>query len=328
MMKSVLVVGGAGYIGSHMVLCLQQAGIHAVVLDDLSSGHKEVIAAIKGCELVQGDLGDKGLLRQLFQRYQFDAVMHFAAFIQVGESVEKPATYYDNNVAKTLSLLDVMREFAILNFIFSSTAAVYGEPQYSPIDISHQKAPVNPYGRSKWMLEQILADYDVAYGLKATCLRYFNAAGADPEGRTGECHDPETHLIPLILQTAAGKRESIAVFGRDYDTPDGTCLRDYVHVSDLCAAHLLALEKMMKTGQSARYNLGNGQGFSVQQVIDMAIQVTGKKVKVVDAPRRQGDPARLIADASLAEKELAWLPKFADLPTIIEHAWQWELRDE
>ncbi len=328
MMKSVLVVGGAGYIGSHMVLCLQQAGIHTVVLDDLSSGHKEVIAAITGCELVQGDLGDKALLRQLFQRYQFDAVMHFAAFIQVGESVEKPAMYYDNNVVKTLSLLDVMREFAIFNFIFSSTAAVYGEPQYSPIDVSHQKAPVNPYGRSKWMLEQILADYDVAYGLKSTCLRYFNAAGADPEGRTGESHDPETHLIPLILQAAAGKRESIAVFGRDYDTPDGTCLRDYVHVSDLCAAHLLALEKMMKTGQSARYNLGNGQGFSVQQVIDMAAQVTGKKIKVVDAPRRQGDPARLIADASLAEKELAWLPKFSDLPTIIEHAWQWELRDE
>ncbi|AKP73572.2 UDP-glucose 4-epimerase [Piscirickettsia salmonis] len=327
-MKSVLVVGGAGYIGSHMVLCLQQAGIHTVVLDDLSSGHKEVIAAITGCELVQGDLGDKALLRQLFQRYQFDAVMHFAAFIQVGESVEKPAMYYDNNVVKTLSLLDVMREFAIFNFIFSSTAAVYGEPQYSPIDVSHQKAPVNPYGRSKWMLEQILADYDVAYGLKSTCLRYFNAAGADPEGRTGESHDPETHLIPLILQAAAGKRESIAVFGRDYDTPDGTCLRDYVHVSDLCAAHLLALEKMMKTGQSARYNLGNGQGFSVQQVIDMAAQVTGKKIKVVDAPRRQGDPARLIADASLAEKELAWLPKFSDLPTIIEHAWQWELRDE
>ncbi|OAJ34934.1 UDP-glucose 4-epimerase GalE [Piscirickettsia salmonis] len=327
-MKSVLVVGGAGYIGSHMVLCLQQAGIHTVVLDDLSSGHKEVIVAIKGCELVQGDLGDKALLRQLFQRYQFDAVMHFAAFIQVGESVQKPAQYYDNNTVKTLSLLDVMCEFAIFNFIFSSTAAVYGEPQYSPIDVNHQKVPVNPYGRTKWMLEQILADYDVAYGLKSTCLRYFNAAGADPEGRTGECHDPETHLIPLVLQTAAGKRESIAVFGRDYDTPDGTCLRDYVHVSDLCAAHLLALEKMLQSGQSARYNLGNGQGYSVQQVIDAVIQVTGKKVKVVDAQRRQGDPARLIADASLALKELGWQPKFTDLHTIIEHAWRWELRDE
>ncbi|ODN41758.1 UDP-glucose 4-epimerase GalE [Piscirickettsia litoralis] len=324
-MKSVLVVGGAGYIGSHMVLCLQQAGIHVVVLDDLSSGHKE---AIENCDLVQGDLGDRALLSQLFKQYQFDAVMHFAAFIQVGESVQKPAMYYDNNVVKTLSLLDTMRDHGILNFIFSSTAAVYGEPQYTPIDVEHPKAPVNPYGRSKWMLEQILDDYDAAYGLKSTCLRYFNAAGADAKGRTGECHDPETHLIPLILQTAAGKRESISVFGRDYDTPDGTCLRDYVHVSDLCDAHLLALTHMMKTRKSARYNLGNGQGFSVQQVIEAAANVTGRKIKVVDAERREGDPARLIADATLAEKELGWQPKFADLKTIIEHAWRWEMRGE
>jgi UDP-glucose 4-epimerase len=250
--------------------------------------------------------------------------MHFASFIQVGESVIDPAKYFENNFTHTQNLLDAMLRHGVKHFIFSSTAAIFGEPEYTPIDEAHPARPINPYGRSKWFVEQMLQDYERAYGLKSVCLRYFNAAGADPEGELGERHVPETHLIPLILQAASGRRDSIKVFGRDYPTPDGTCVRDYIHVMDLCDAHLLAIEKLRSTGQSARYNLGNGSGFSVQEVIDSASRVTGCAIRVVDDVRRDGDPAVLVADSCHAREALGWKPRFADLDTIVAHAWQWE----
>ena len=251
---------------------------------------------------------------------------HFASFIQVGESVRRPDIYYRNNISNTLNLLDAMVTHGVKHFIFSSTAAVFGEPDYVPIDEAHPNRPVNPYGRSKWMVEQVLADYDLAFGLKSVCLRYFNAAGADPEGQLGERHDPETHLVPLILQAASGRRAEIQVFGRDYDTPDGTCVRDYIHIVDLCSAHLLALQYLVNGGVSERFNLGNGAGFSVQQVIDTVEKVTGRQVKVVDGPRRAGDPARLVADATRARAQLGWKPVFDDLEAIVAHAWAWETK--
>jgi len=321
-MTKVLVVGGAGYIGSHMVKRLGQLGCLVTTLDDLSSGHRD---AVLSGDFVQGSIADADLLDRLLSQ-GFDAVMHFASFIQVGESVQQPAKYYQNNVVNTLNLLEAMRAHGIQKFIFSSTAATFGEPQYTPIDERHPQQPINPYGRSKRMIEQVLADYDAAYGLKSVCLRYFNAAGADPEGQLGERHEPETHLIPLVLQAASGRRPHISVFGRDYDTPDGTCIRDYVHIADLCEAHWLALQSLMNGEPSQAYNLGNGNGFSVQEVIDTAEAVTGRKIAVVDAPRREGDPARLVADATLARKQLGWQPQYADLATIIEHAWKWETR--
>ena len=318
----ILVVGGAGYIGSHMVKQLALANHEVVTLDNLSCGYKD---AVKYGELVIGDLGDRNVLNALFSQHRFDAVMHFAAFIEVGESVLNPAKYYHNNVVNTQVLLDAMVKHNIENFIFSSTAAIFGEPQYTPIDEAHPQQPINPYGRSKLMVEHILDDYDHAYGLKATCLRYFNAAGADPDGELGERHNPESHLLPLILQAASGRRADIKIFGQDYPTEDGTCVRDYVHINDLCSAHSLALTRMQHSGDSARYNLGNGKGFSVQQVIDTAKQVSGKDFNVIIAERRAGDPAVLVADASLARKELGWQPKFNQLETIIETAWQWEI---
>lgn len=318
---NVLVIGGAGYIGSHMVKRLCQLGCAVTVLDDLSSGHRDAILC---GEFVHGDVGDHALLASLLLPGRFDAVMHFASFIQVGQSVQKPAMYYMNNVTNTLHLLEAMRAANVHNFIFSSTAATFGEPNYIPIDERHPQAPINPYGRSKLMIEQILEDYDRAYGLKSVCLRYFNAAGADPDGDLGERHDPETHLIPLVLQAASGRRSFVSVFGRDYDTPDGTCIRDYIHISDLCEAHWLALQSLIAGAGSQRYNLGNGNGFSVQEVIDTARRVTSKPIEVRDAPRRDGDPARLVADARLARQHLGWRPKFSDLDTIVSHAWAWE----
>jgi UDP-glucose 4-epimerase len=257
-------------------------------------------------------------------RDKFDALMHFASSIQVGESVTNPAKYYKNNVTNTQTLLDCMVKHGVLSFIFSSTAAVFGEPAYSPIDEAHINLPINPYGRSKYMVEQILEDYDHAYGLKSVCLRYFNAAGADPEGELGERHLPETHLIPLILQAASGRRDAISIFGDDYDTPDGSCVRDYIHISDLADAHLLALKGLLDGGSSAKYNLGNGDGFSVIEVIEAVRKGTGKDFAVKHEARRDGDSARLIADSSLAKSVLGWRPQYADLEVIIEHAWQWE----
>ena len=319
----VLVVGGAGYIGSHMVKMLGQMQAQVTTLDDLSSGHRDAVLC---GEFIQGHCGDRALLDRVLSQ-GFDAVMHFASFIQVGESVQHPDKYYANNLVHTLTLLDAMCAHGVNKFIFSSTAATFGEPLRTPIDEQHPQNPINPYGRSKWMVEQVLADYELAYGFASVSLRYFNAAGADPEGQLGERHEPETHLIPLVLQAASGRRPHISVFGRDYDTPDGTCIRDYIHIQDLCSAHRLGLQSLMKGGGRQAYNLGNGNGFSVQEVIDTAQKVTGRKVPVVDAPRRSGDPARLVADARLAREKLGWQPQFADLTTIIEHAWRWELKN-
>lgn len=319
----VLVVGGAGFIGSHMVKKLGRLGCQVTTLDNLSNGHRD--AVLYG-EFVLGDLADGELLAQLMRPGRFDAVMHFASFIQVGESVQQPSKYYGNNVVNTVHLLDAMRQAGIGRFVFSSTAATFGLPQYSPIDERHPQQPINPYGRSKLMVEQILEDFDRAYGLKSTCLRYFNAAGADPEMQLGERHNPETHLIPLVLQVASGKKSHISVFGRDYDTSDGTCVRDYVHVSDLCDAHWLSLQSLMNGAGSQRYNLGNGNGFTVQEVIETAQRVTGSTIAAVDAPRREGDPDRLVADATQAKKILGWQPQFTDLDEIVAHSWAWECR--
>ncbi|MDP3844403.1 MAG: UDP-glucose 4-epimerase GalE [Oxalobacteraceae bacterium] len=317
----VLVVGGAGYIGSHMVKMLLADGHQVITFDDLSGGFRD---AVLGGEFVEGDLADKLALDNVFALHQPDAVMHFASFIQVGESVQLPDKYYRNNFSNTVNLLDTMTAHRVKRFIFSSTAAIFGEPEYVPIDELHPTRPLNPYGRSKWMVEQMLADYGLAFGLRYVCLRYFNAAGADPAGLLGERHEPETHLIPLVLQAASGRRPHIAVFGRDYDTPDGTCIRDYIHIVDLCSAHLLALNMLNDGGQSNCFNLGNGEGFSVQQVIDATQRITGKSIRVVDAERRAGDPARLVADASRARRVLGWVPRHAELDAIIEDAWRWE----
>lgn len=321
-----LVIGGAGYIGSHMVQHLLAAGHGVVVVDNFSTGFRDALTAAGSPVLAELDIADAAALEALFSAHPFDAVLHFASFIQVGESVSEPGKYYANNLAATLTLLQSMVNAGVKRFIFSSTAAVYGEPDYVPIDEPHPKRPINPYGRSKSMVEQVLKDFDRAYGLKSVCLRYFNAAGADPGGQLGERHEPETHLIPLVLQAASGRREEITVFGRDYDTQDGTCVRDYIHVADLVEAHALALNYLQAGQPSTAFNLGNGQGFSVQEVIDAAQQVTGREIKIVDAPRRAGDPPRLVADSTLARKILGWQPRFSDLETIISHAWAWEKR--
>lgn len=327
-MSKILVVGGAGYIGSHMVKQLARAGHSVVVLDNLSTGFRELA---RYGELVVGDLADLNLLERLFSEHGFTGVMHFAAASLVGESMQDPGKYYRNNVANTLNLLEVMVRHGVKDFILSSTAATFGEPDYVPIDEAHPQRPINPYGASKLMVERLLKDYAAAHGLSSVCLRYFNACGADPEGELGECHDPETHLIPLILQAASGRREAITVFGRDYPTEDGTCIRDYIHIEDLCSAHALALESLLsgeKQGALA-YNLGNGQGYSVQQVIDAVMRVVaeeGYSLTVKEGARRPGDPAKLVADATRAKNELGWQPQYAELETIIRHAWAWEKR--
>lgn len=296
-------------------------GEDVLVLDDLSTGYRD---AVGKAMLFEGDLGDPDLLEMIFARRRIDLVMHFASFIQVGESVRDPGKYYRNNFANTLTLLDAMVRHDVRRFVFSSTAAVYGEVALEPVSEDSVTSPLNPYGHSKRMVEQALADFDLAHSMKSVSLRYFNAAGADPGCRFGERHDPETHLIPLLMQVAAGRRAAIQVFGRDYPTRDGTCVRDYVHVNDLCNAHELAMRHLLADGPSRVFNLGNGNGFSVQQVIDAARRVTGKKIQVEDAPRRSGDAAMLVADASRIRAELGWAPEFAQLDTIIAHAWAWE----
>jgi UDP-glucose 4-epimerase len=319
--QTVLVVGGAGYIGSHMVWLLGQKGVDVVTLDNLSSGHRD--AVLHG-RFVHGDIADRLMLDKVFREHKFDAVMHFASFIQVGESMQDPAKYYQNNVVNTLNLLNVMCAHGVDKFIFSSTAAIFGEPGYSPIDEAHPKRPINPYGWSKLMVEQALADYDRAYGLKSVCLRYFNAAGAHPDGLLGERHDPETHLIPLVLQAASGRRPNVTVFGRDYDTPDGTCIRDYVHILDLAEAHWLALQYLQSSGETSAFNLGNGNGYSVSEVIQAAGRVSGETIAIQEGRRRPGDPARLVANANKIKAELGWRPVHTGLDAIVEHAWRWE----
>ena len=320
--QTILVTGGSGYIGSHTVKALQQVGYKVLILDNLVYGHKD-IAEILGAELIVGDTNDRDLLDQLFSDRPISAVMHFAAYAYVGESVTQPDKYYRNNVVGTLTLLEAMVAANIKTFVFSSTCATYGVPQQTPITEDHPQAPINPYGATKLMVERILQDFDVAYGLKSVIFRYFNAAGADPDGVIGEDHNPETHLIPLILLTALGKRDAITIYGSDYPTPDGTCLRDYIHVTDLAEAHVLGLEYLLNSNKSEIFNLGNSNGFSVKEVIDTAKQITGKPIKVLFGDRRAGDPPALVGSSEKAKKILNWQPKYADLKLILQHAWQW-----
>ena len=316
---AILVTGGAGYIGSVVVEDLRKKGEQVVVLDNLSYGHKQAID--ENVTFYEGNIGDERIVSLILENHEIEACMHFSAFAYVGESVENPKIYFENNVGQTLRLLDVLIENNIKKFVFSSTCATYGEPQKVPIDETHPQNPTNPYGWSKFMVERILESYDAAYGLKFVALRYFNACGAS--GDCGEDHDPETHLIPLVLFAAQGKLPSISIFGDDYPTPDGTAIRDYIHISDLSRAHLLALEHLRQNKNSEFINLGNGQGFSVKEVIETARKVTGKNIEAKIAPRRAGDPSLLVADAKKAREILGWKPQFPDIESIIESAWAW-----
>lgn len=318
-----LVTGGAGYIGSHMVKVLLDAGAEVTVLDDLSTGHAD---AVRGAHFVRGDIADLPRTTNLLRERRVEAVVHFAACSLVAESVADPLKYYTRNVGGTAALLSAMRDVSVGKIVFSSTAAVYGDPQRLPIDEAHPTQPVNPYGSSKLAIERMLAECSAAYGLQAASLRYFNAAGADPGGELGERHDPETHLIPLVLQAAAGRRPSISVFGNDWPTRDGTCVRDYIHVSDLCVAHLQALEWLAKGGRYECFNLGNGDGATVLEVIQAARRVTGKTIKMIEAQRRPGDPPSLVADAGKARRVLGWQPARADIEGIVRDAWDFEQR--
>ncbi|MDS3859234.1 UDP-glucose 4-epimerase GalE [Thermosynechococcaceae cyanobacterium BACA0444] len=320
---TVLVSGGAGYIGVHTVNLLANAGYDVIILDNLVYGHQDLVDQVLKTKLIIGDCNDRAFLDQIFASDAIDAVIHFAAYAYVGESVTDPAKYYRNNVAGTLTLLEEMVKAGVKNLVFSSTCATYGVPQAIPIPETHPQAPINPYGKSKLMVEQMLADFDQAYGLKSIIFRYFNAAGADPSGELGEDHNPETHLIPLVLQTALGKREAISIFGTDYDTPDGTCIRDYIHVNDLAEAHVLGLQYLLEHNQSDVFNLGNGNGFSVKEVIETAEKVTGKSIKAIECDRREGDPPLLVGSAEKARKLLGWNPKYPGLEDIIAHAWKW-----
>ncbi len=319
-MSEILVVGGAGYIGSHMCKYLYGKGLIPVVLDNLSLGHRE---AVKWGPFYEGALDDSELLAEIFEKHDIHAVMHFAAFCYVGESVTEPLKYYQNNVAATLGLLTSMLDHGIDKMIFSSSCATYGEPESLPISEGQLQQPVNPYGRTKLIMENILDDLDSANGLKSVCLRYFNAAGADPEGELGEDHDPETHLIPLVLQVALGRLKEITVFGRDYPTKDGTCIRDYIHVNDLAQAHYLALLHLLDGGKSEKYNLGNSNGYTVLDVINTARKISGKDIACTCAERRAGDPAALVGSADKAIRELNWNPEFNTLEIMIQTAWDW-----
>ena len=323
---SILVTGGAGYIGSHTALMLEEAGYQVIVLDNLVYGHRLLVESVLSTPVMAGDISDRATLDNIFQHHSIQAVVHFAAYAYVGESVTNPAKYYQNNVAGTLTLLDAMVAAGVSNLVFSSTCATYGVPQHVPIAEDHPQNPINPYGASKLMVERMIADYSAAYDLDAVIFRYFNAAGAHPAGRLGEDHSPETHLIPLVLQAAMGKRASISIFGTDYDTPDGTCLRDYIHVMDLAQAHILGLEHLLEGGDGGVYNLSNGSGFSVKEVIDIAKRVTQREIAVELCDRRPGDPPALAGCSQKARSVLNWQPQYPELETIIAHAWQWHQR--
>lgn len=319
----ILVCGGAGYIGSHMVQLLAERGHDVTTYDNLSTGHRDAVLAGR---YEFGDLADSAALDRVLQSARFDAVMHFAAFIRVEESVAHPGKYFRNNFCNTLNLLEAMVRHGVRRFIFSSTAAVYGEPQYVPVDEKHSRLPINPYGTSKKMVEDACMDFASAYGLQSALLRYFNAAGADPQARLGPRHNPLTHLIPLVLRAAAGVNPDVKVFGRDYPTPDGTAIRDYIHVLDLCEAHLAAIDYLMQGGETRAFNLGVGRGFSVQEVIDSAKRVTGRDFPVITQGRRLGDPAHLVSDPSAANSVLGWKARFVELDAIVTHNWQWQLK--
>jgi len=316
----ILIVGGAGYIGSHINKELTKQGFKTVVFDNLSSGKKELV---KWGEFFEGDLGNIESIREVFKKYPIEAVLHFAAFKAVGESVADPQKYYLNNVANTLNLFKVMRENNVNKFIFSSSAATFGNPQYIPIDEKHPQSPINPYGETKLVVEHIMRDYSTAYDFRYVALRYFNACGADLDSEVGEWQGSSSNLIPLTLDAAIGAREEIGIFGIDYPTPDGTCIRDYIHVTDLADAHILALNYLINGGKSECFNLGNGKGFSVREVIDMVKKVTKIDFKVSEKERRAGDPPELIADSKKAREILKWEPKYFDLETIVTSAWNW-----
>ncbi len=320
-MATILVTGGAGYIGSHVVKELLRQGHNPIVFDNLQTGHRE---ASKKIPFIEGNLSDQKKLKETFQSYQIDAVMHFAADSLVGESVQNPLKYFNNNVKNSINLIEIMEEIKIKKIIFSSSAAVYGEPKEIPISEKHPCIPTNPYGETKWAFEKVLQAFQDAGKLNFISLRYFNAAGADPEGGLGEDHSPETHLIPLVIK-AALNGIPVPVFGTDYDTPDGTCIRDYIHVTDLAQAHILGLWKLEKENSSEIYNLGNGNGYSVREVIETVKKITGKKIVSVNSPRRPGDPARLVASSEKIREELGWTPKFPDLEMIVTTAYQWHL---
>jgi len=321
--QTILVTGGAGYIGSHAVSALKKAGYEVIILDNLSYGHQEIVDDVLKVKLIVGDTSDRDVLDKLFTDYKIDAVMHFAAYIAVGESVKEPGKYYRNNVASTLNLLEAMLAHGINKIVFSSTCAVYGMPKQVPMTENHPHSPLSPYAASKDMVEQILRDFDTAFNLKSVAFRYFNACGADPSGLLGEDHYPETHLIPLALLTALKKRESLYIFGTDYDTPDGTCVRDYIHVNDLADAHVLGLKYLLSGGESDVFNLGNGNGFSVREVIETAREITGLEIPAIESDRRAGDAPILVGSSKKVKDKLGWNPNYADLKKIISHAWQW-----
>lgn len=319
---TLLITGGAGYIGSHTVRHLLEQNERIVVLDNLVFGHREALQ-LDRVTFIEGDMADAALVEKLFATHKPEAVLHFAAFAYVGESVADPLKYYRNNLAAPLTLLETMQRHGCKRFILSSTCASYGDPVRIPIDETHPQAPVNPYGASKWMLERVLRDCDTAWGLKSVFLRYFNASGCHPSGEIGEDHNPETHLIPLVLQAAAGQREHITIFGTDYPTPDGTCIRDYIHVCDLASAHALALKYLREGGDTIAVNLGTGRGFSVKEIIATAEAVTGKKIPVVFGARRVGDPSELVADPSRAMEILRWQAAHLEPREHIDSAWRW-----
>ena len=320
----ILVCGGAGYIGSHMVKLLLKRGHRVTVFDNLSTGHRD--AVVSGAAFELGDLADPDAIARALGTASFDAVMHFAAFIRVEESVAQPGKYFRNNFSNAVNLLDGMAKHGVRRFIFSSTAAVYGEPQYVPVDEKHPREPINPYGLSKRMVEDALPYYAEAYGIQSVPLRYFNAAGADPEGELGPRHNPLTHLIPLVLRAAAGVNPDIKVFGTDYPTSDGTAVRDYIHVMDLCEAHLKAIEYLMNGGTTRAFNLGVGRGFTVQQVIDSVKRVTGRDFTVLRQGRRPGDPSELVANPALANEVFGWKARYVDIDEIVAHNWAWQLK--
>ena len=318
-MSTILVTGGAGYIGSHVVKELLRQGQRPIIFDNLQSGHRK---AAKGVPFIEGDLSDQHKLRETFRSHPIDAVMHFAGDCLVGESVQNPVKYFNNNVKNGLNLIEIIEEFNVKKFVFSSSAGVYGEPKEIPISEEHLCAPTNPYGETKWIFEKALQRLHEAKKLDYISLRYFNAAGAHPDGDIGEDHSPETHLIPIAILSAMNGK-AIRIFGTDYETPDGTCIRDYIHVTDLARAHLLALERLESGGTSGIYNMGNGNGHSVKEVIETVREVTGMKVDTIESPRRPGDPARLVASSAKIERELGWNPEYPDLVTIVDTAWQW-----